>query len=264
MTGYRAGQVAQAVGVNLQTLRYYERRGLLASPERTLGGHRIYPEETVTLLRVIKTAQGLGFTLDEVADLLDSGTHRHGGRPEPGLRARAETKIAEIDKKINALTAIRAALQEAVAAGCDDLVSCAGNACCPIPFTDLIRPEGAADAPTTDLRKAGRSQWHARLGRSPPTITARALTGALPANRRRHSPGSAATSRGITRVADGPIWVRLEADCLASGGCPLSYRPGRGAPKGRPSGRYLERDGDTNILPRTRSGPRPWPRRPGR
>ena len=55
--GLRSGQVAAAAGVNLQTLRYYERRGLIEDPQRTLGGHRLYPEEAVTTLRVIKAAQ---------------------------------------------------------------------------------------------------------------------------------------------------------------------------------------------------------------
>ena len=57
MTGYpglRSSQLAEAAGVNLQTLRYYERRGLLAEPDRTLGGHRLYPAEAVTILRVIE------------------------------------------------------------------------------------------------------------------------------------------------------------------------------------------------------------------
>jgi MerR family mercuric resistance operon transcriptional regulator len=71
-TGLRTGQVAEAAGVNVQTLRYYERRGLLVEPERTLGGHRLYPPETVTVLRVIKAAQRLGFRLEEVADLLEA------------------------------------------------------------------------------------------------------------------------------------------------------------------------------------------------
>jgi DNA-binding transcriptional MerR regulator len=137
--GLRAGQVAAAVGVNLQTLRYYERRGLMEEPQRTLGGHRIYPQEAVTLLRVIKTAQNLGFTLDEVADLLDTGVHRHGSRPDPGLQARAYGKIAEIDRKIHDLTVIRESLEHAVTAGCDDLIACAGNPGCPLPFTDLLR-----------------------------------------------------------------------------------------------------------------------------
>jgi DNA-binding transcriptional MerR regulator len=71
--GLRSGQVAAAAGVNVETLRYYERRGLLAEPGRSPGGHRMYPREAVTVLRVIKAAQRLGFTLDEVADLLDWG-----------------------------------------------------------------------------------------------------------------------------------------------------------------------------------------------
>ncbi|MEU8678744.1 MerR family transcriptional regulator [Streptomyces sp. NPDC048560] len=76
--GLRSGQVAEAAGVNVQTLRYYERRGLLAEPRRTNGGHRVHGEEAVTALRVIKAAQRLGFTLEEVAELLAAGRHRHG------------------------------------------------------------------------------------------------------------------------------------------------------------------------------------------
>ncbi|MDP3890384.1 MerR family transcriptional regulator, partial [Nocardioides sp.] len=96
--GLRAGQVAQAAGVNVETLRYYERRGLLPEPERTLGGHRLYPEQAITTIRVIKAAQRLGFTLEEVAELLDAGRHHHGTRA--GLRARTETKLAEVEQRI--------------------------------------------------------------------------------------------------------------------------------------------------------------------
>ena len=135
--GLRSGQVAAAAGVNQQTLRYYERRGLLAQPDRTLGGHRLYPPETVTLLRVIKTAQRLGFTLDEVAELLDTATHRHRRNGDAGLRARAQAKLADIEQKIADLTVIRDTLREAVAAGCDDLVACASSAQCPLPFAGL-------------------------------------------------------------------------------------------------------------------------------
>ncbi|MEU4096174.1 MerR family transcriptional regulator [Streptomyces sp. NPDC026673] len=134
--GLRSGQVAEAAGVNLQTLRYYERRGLLAEPERSPGGHRLYGDEAVTALRVIKAAQRLGFTLDEVAELLEAGRHRHG-RAVPGLQERASAKLAEVDAKITDLTTIRTALMAAVEAGCDDLTKCASSPCCPIPFTDL-------------------------------------------------------------------------------------------------------------------------------
>jgi len=132
----RAGQVAAAAGVN-QTLRYYERRGLLEPPDRTLGGHRMYPGEAVTLLRVIKTAQRLGFTLAEVADLLETGSHHHGRRVDAGLQARAAAKLAEVEQKIADLIVIRNTLREAVDAGCDDLMACTSSPCCPLPFTDL-------------------------------------------------------------------------------------------------------------------------------
>jgi DNA-binding transcriptional MerR regulator len=139
MTGeLRVGQVAAAAGVNLETLRYYERRGLLARPDRSLGGHRLYPPETVTLLRVIKTAQRLGFTLSEVVDLLDVGTHRHGVRRRPaGLQARAADKLVEVEQRIADLTVIRDTLRQASDAGCDDLLECADSDCCPLPFADL-------------------------------------------------------------------------------------------------------------------------------
>jgi MerR family mercuric resistance operon transcriptional regulator len=146
--GLRAGQVAAAAGVNVQTLRYYERRGLLAAPDRTLGGHRVYSQQAVTLLRVIKTAQRLGFTLTEVADLLETGAHHHGRRPDAGLRARAAAKLAEVDQKIADLTVIRDTLRQSVEAGCDDLMVCVASPDCPLPFTDLV--------PTTSDRAAQR------------------------------------------------------------------------------------------------------------
>lgn len=136
MTGMRSGQLAGLVGVNVETLRYYERRGIIAEPDRSLGGHRLYPHETVTTLRVIKAAQSLGFTLDEAADLLEAGTHRHGS----GLQAKTEAKLAQVEQKIADLTVIRDSLMEARDAGCDDLVACAGSQCCPIPFLQISAP----------------------------------------------------------------------------------------------------------------------------
>ena len=137
MSGLRSGQVAAAAGVNLQTLRYYERRGLLARPDRSPGGHRLYPQQAVTVLKVIKAAQRLGFTLDEVAGLLEAGRHRHGRHPDTGLRTRARTKLAQIEAKITDLQVIAGTLRAAVDAGCDDLVGCAAQPCCPIPFATI-------------------------------------------------------------------------------------------------------------------------------
>ncbi|GAB2488042.1 MerR family transcriptional regulator [Nocardiopsis aegyptia] len=139
--GLRSGQVARAAGVNVQTLRYYERRGLLAKPRRSNGGHRLYDQDAVVALRVIKAAQRLGFTLEEVAELLETGRHRHG-RPAAGLQRRAAAKLAEVEARIADLTTIRTALAAAVEAGCDELTVCASRSCCPIPFTDPAEPGG--------------------------------------------------------------------------------------------------------------------------
>ncbi|MFI6213261.1 MerR family transcriptional regulator [Nocardia brasiliensis] len=142
MSGLRTGQVAAAAGVNIQTLRYYERRGLLARPDRSLGGHRLYPEQTVTVLRVIKAAQKLGFTLEEVADLLEATQFTGRRRVDAGLHARTATKLAEIDAKLAELTAVRDTLRAALAAGCDDLMACSENPSCPLPFdTDTDRDD---------------------------------------------------------------------------------------------------------------------------
>ena len=130
----RAGEVAAAAGVNRETLRYYERRGLLADPGRSPGGHRQYDEQAVVTVRVIKAAQRLGFTLDESVDLIEVGRRRHR---DSGLQARAAEKLVEVERRIDDLNLIKANLVAAIEAGCDDLHECAGSDCCPIPFEDL-------------------------------------------------------------------------------------------------------------------------------
>lgn len=101
----RSGKLAREAGVNLQTLRYYERRGLLPDPDRSLGGHRDYADDTVALVRTIKAAQRLSFTLAEIRELIAIGSHRG---PRPGLRERARDKVDEIDARIAELQTMRA------------------------------------------------------------------------------------------------------------------------------------------------------------
>src|SRR5437870_10963875 len=101
-TTLRAGQVAGRAGVNRETLRYYERRGLLPAPPRRSSGYRAYPLETVERVRLIKWAQGLGFTLRQIGELARiPGDHLHGRGAQ--VRARAGAKIQEIDGKIGRL-----------------------------------------------------------------------------------------------------------------------------------------------------------------
>jgi DNA-binding transcriptional MerR regulator len=137
----RINEVAQAAGVNRETLRYYERRGLLEQPERSPGGHRLYDDRAVQTLRIIKAAQRLGFTLEEVADLIEVGRRR--GR-DSGLQARAQAKVIEVEARMADLAAIRENLIAALDAGCDDLHQCATSDCCPLPFVEIIT--GKADA----------------------------------------------------------------------------------------------------------------------
>ncbi len=131
MSALRTGQVARAAGVNRQTLRYYERRGLLAEPGRSLGGHRLYPDEAVTLLRVIKAAQRLGFSLDEVAGLLQA----RGARPSGPLGLLATAKLAEVEARIASLEEVADMLRAVLGAGCADLIDCAAQPHCPVPFS---------------------------------------------------------------------------------------------------------------------------------
>ena len=130
----RAGEVARAAGIGVESLRYYERRGLMPVPDRSLGGHRVYSDEDVTRLRVIRAAARLGFTLSEIRELLAVGVHRHD---DTALHTRIEAKLAEVRSRIDDLRVVEASLTAALTAGCRDLEECAGTESCPIPFPQL-------------------------------------------------------------------------------------------------------------------------------
>jgi MerR family transcriptional regulator, copper efflux regulator len=108
------GQVAKAVGVNIQTLRFYEREGIISAPHRTRSGYRQYPEETVRIIAFIKRAQVLGFTLKEAKELSRLRTSPRKNR----LKARraAIAKIEDINARIDDLVAIRDSLEALVSA----------------------------------------------------------------------------------------------------------------------------------------------------
>lgn len=114
MSPLTVSRLAQAAGVNPQTVRYYERRGLLPAPPRTESGYRLYPEEAVVRLRFIKQAQELGFSLEEIQELLALRVDASTSCAQ--VQARAQTKIQEIDAKIRQLQAMQAALADLVAA----------------------------------------------------------------------------------------------------------------------------------------------------
>jgi MerR family transcriptional regulator, copper efflux regulator len=107
------GDVAEQAQVHIETLRYYERRGMLARPTRSRSNYRLYSEETVQRVRFIKRAQALGFSLNDIKELLSL-------RAAPDVdcadvRAHAEAKMQDIDNKITALNAMKDALSTLVA-----------------------------------------------------------------------------------------------------------------------------------------------------
>jgi len=104
----KIGQVAREAGVKIDTVRYYERRGLLDEPERRPSGYREYPPDAAQLIRFIKRAKELGFTLHEVEELLRLRDGKVRNRGE--VRELATAKLRDIDEKIARLQSMRAAL----------------------------------------------------------------------------------------------------------------------------------------------------------
>jgi DNA-binding transcriptional MerR regulator len=104
----RIGEVAAQAGVNVQTIRFYERRGLLRQPQRLASGYRDYPAETVQTVRFIKQFQEHGFTLSEIERLQQLVHERRIKLPE--LRQQLESKLHNLDSKIQSLQSVRAKL----------------------------------------------------------------------------------------------------------------------------------------------------------
>ena len=102
------GQVARKAGVGVETVRYYEREGLLEEPPRRASGYRQYSEQVVKRLHFIKGAQKLGFSLKEINELLQLRVDEQTACEE--ARQRAEAKIAEMDRKLIELQRMRQAL----------------------------------------------------------------------------------------------------------------------------------------------------------
>jgi len=108
----RTGHVASRAGVNTETLRYYERRGLLPTPQRRESGYRDYGSDAVGTVRFIRRAQAVGFSLDEIESLL--GLANGGPESIDAVRELAQRRMAELDRKLADLQAIRTALTQLV------------------------------------------------------------------------------------------------------------------------------------------------------
>ncbi len=142
----RVGALAKKAGVNVETIRYYQRLGLIDKPDRPLGGQRSYPPVTAGRLQFIRRAQQLGFTLDEIADLLklESGADRASVRRIAGAR------LVQIRARIEDLARMERALADLL----DACVHTPGRLACPI--IGAITPHAQAPAapkPRTHVKR---------------------------------------------------------------------------------------------------------------
>ena len=118
------GVLAEAAGVNVETIRFYQRKGLMQEPDRPLGGIRRYGEADLARVRFIKSAQRLGFSLDEIGELLklEDGSHC------TEARAQAERKLADVRERLADLRRIEVVLQDLVQRCC----AAQGEVRCPL------------------------------------------------------------------------------------------------------------------------------------
>ena len=110
------GEVAAAANVNVETIRFYERRGLVPEPPRRASGYRAYPLDAVTRVRFIQRAQVLGFTLAEIGELLELRVDEETTCDQ--VRQQVEDKLVEVESKLQMLREMQSALA-AMAASCD-------------------------------------------------------------------------------------------------------------------------------------------------
>ena len=124
----RIGEVALCSGVSIDTVRYYERRRLLPAAPRTEGGFRLFSKETVERVRFIKQAQELGFSLDEIGEILTTG----GASECRRVRDHLKVKLNELDERIRSMQDFRKTLTHHLAACERELSRHTDDAVCPV------------------------------------------------------------------------------------------------------------------------------------
>ena len=106
---YRSGELAELAGVSTDTLRHYERKGVLARPLRKANDYRQYPAAALQRVRLIRRALAVGFTLDELATVL--GVRDHGGAPCAEVRALAAAKLSDVETRLREMGELRCELR---------------------------------------------------------------------------------------------------------------------------------------------------------
>ena len=110
MKSFTIGQVAERSGVGIETVRFYEREGLIPKPNRSSSGYLLFDDETIARLQFIRRAKELGFTLNEIKELLSLRLNATTSCAD--IKSRAEAKITNIDEKIRTLRRMKTALKK--------------------------------------------------------------------------------------------------------------------------------------------------------
>jgi MerR family transcriptional regulator, copper efflux regulator len=138
----KIGEVAKQTGIGIETLRFYERSGLLDRPARTEGGYRLYDAEALLTLEFIKRAQALGFTLDEIKQIITEG--RTGHSPCAEVREIVRERLRELDERMRQMQQYRNALAHTLK-GWDEKGTAAGRFCGLIESANLNTDKPAAN-----------------------------------------------------------------------------------------------------------------------
>ncbi|HEY0084005.1 MAG TPA: heavy metal-responsive transcriptional regulator [Pyrinomonadaceae bacterium] len=150
----RIGEVAEATGISVEALRFYERRGLLGRPARTASGYRVYDEAVLERLAFIKRAQSIGFSLDEIAEILEM--RGRGEAPCVEVREAARRKLAEVDERLRELRRYRNELARTLA-DWDERGIEEGRFCGLIEHSHVHAPDASATrAPMRKKRDEGK------------------------------------------------------------------------------------------------------------
>ena len=157
MHAMNIGQAATASGVSAKMIRHYEQVGLFPEPDRTDAGYRQYSEKEVHTLRFIRQARDLGFSIQQIGELV--GLWQNRRRPSRQVKALAAAHIKELEQKTQDLLAMKATLEHLVQC-------CHGDDRPDCPILDTLAAENAA-APTVANASRGKTTGGLRSGRTP-------------------------------------------------------------------------------------------------
>jgi DNA-binding transcriptional MerR regulator len=157
----RAGELARAAGVSTDTLRHYERKGVLGAPRRSANGYREYPPEALARVLLVRRALAFGFTLDELARVLR--TRERGGAPCREVRELAAGKLADVESRLGELRALRGELRAILGEWDERLSSAAdGGRAGLLEALPARRARTAAGQPPREPPRRGRQRVKGR------------------------------------------------------------------------------------------------------